>query len=745
MIYKGISTLITTLLFLSLPYISHSTVIYANEDGNWGDNSTWLGGVQPSTNDTVVIDGYHLSLYHDTTVKRLELKNSSGRSASLDLASASDLTVTGNFYMLGESDGDDVHLKCQNFGTIVVQGLTNIQRRSSSTDNSEFQLYLKDLGQIQAQGGLLFEYHDSGPSELANEIRMVGFSKITVTGDTQFYCRGGKKASISIGTNASFIANGNFTAEIFGGEALAVVNDNKFEVLGNVSFNNTGGTDGLYAQLSGATCKISGNMNLNAQSASNTIDVYHNCAAGQLEVGGSLNFNTNFEGNVHMEMGDNTSFELGGNINRSAGYGSMVMSKNASLTFSGSVAQTIPATRPDGNTIDSLFLTNLIFNNTSGVPMTPNGMVYLSRNLELTEGIINTDSDNLFILKDSVGISGGSSSAYINGPIRKMGRTPADSLIFHIGDQGTYAPFEISRVNNSNSDYTIQYLSCPPPIGTLQNGLIRVSELEYWIMTSTPGSDSVDVRLHWGDADNSGINNLGSLVVTYYTPATGWMNIGNGGTSGLAFRGEGGSIINDLSCPPPIGTVMFTYGTLDASNPLPIAMKGLTAFQLDQQIQLNWATESNFDYFEIEHSTDAFNFSRMETVDAKTGPRNLYQIFDGQPIIGANYYRLKMFDPMGEARYSDVATVQFQDERQLEVFPNPVDDQFQLLGVDWQRASTPLAVYQANGQLLYQGELTEDQVNTSLSAKAMNIQQSGMYYVAVQEGDQVRVVPLYKQ
>ena len=657
MIHKGIPTLITILFCSIFPFIVQADIIYATQDGNWGETDTWSSGSYPGLEDTVVIDGYHVYLNYDTTVKRLELNNSAGRSASLSLYLASDLTVTGDFYMLGETDGNDVKLAFFNYGTLIVQGLSNFQRQSSSIDNSIFTIYLRDVGQLKAEGGMLYEYHDAGTLEEEDEIQLSGFSKITVTGDLRFLCHGGKRASIRVGSNASLIVNGSLDAQLTGDAQLRVINNNRMEISGNTLFTNSGGSSGIYAQMAGTSCKIGGKLSLNSTNVGLPIDLEQAVSGAQLEVAGDLEFNTDWENTINLSLGEMTTLLLGGNLVRTVGFGSMIMDRTASLTFNGSVPQSIPETRPSGNTTDSLHLTNLIFANTSGSPMMPTGHVYLDRNLELSGGIIQTDADNLFILKDSVGISGGSSTAYIDGPIRKIGRTNGDSLVFHIGNQGFYAPFEISRISNPNSDYTVQYLSCPPPIGT----------------------------------------------------------------------------------------VMFTYGSLDGSNPLPLAFGELKAYQYGKQVELNWITESNFDYFEVEHSTDAFNFSYLKTIDAKSGPRNNYQEFDAQPETGINYYRIRMFDPMGQPRYSDIATVQFQTEDQLQVYPNPVTDHFELLGVNWEQSSTLVSVYRSNGQMVYEGMLTADQLSGGLSAKEMNILYNGTYYLILQVEDRSYAAQLLRR
>ena len=115
--------------------------------------------------------------------------------------------------MLGETDGNDVKLAFFNYGTLIVQGLSNFQRQSSSTDNSIFTIYLRDVGQLKAEGGMLYEYHNAGTLEEEDEIQLSGFSKITVTGDLRFLCHGGKRASIRVGSNASLIVNGSLDAQ----------------------------------------------------------------------------------------------------------------------------------------------------------------------------------------------------------------------------------------------------------------------------------------------------------------------------------------------------------------------------------------------------------------------------------------------------------------------------------------------------------------------------------------------------
>lgn len=133
-------------------------------------------------------------------------------------------------------------------------------------------------------------------------------------------------------------------------------------------------------------------------------------------------------------------------------------------------------------------------------------------------------------------------------------------------------------------------------------------------------------------------------------------------------------------------TAYFSYEigdhTCNASNVivLPIELTSFTAKQLNTKIQLEWVTasESNNDYFTVEKSIDGANFTSIRTVKGannSTVTRN-YSIFDEEPSVGINYYRLKQTDFNGDYKYSSVVSVNYSSKGPLfnNLHPNPANE-----------------------------------------------------------------------
>lgn len=91
---------------------------------------------------------------------------------------------------------------------------------------------------------------------------------------------------------------------------------------------------------------------------------------------------------------------------------------------------------------------------------------------------------------------------------------------------------------------------------------------------------------------------------------------------------------------------------------LPLELEAFDAVQHKNCVQLNWSTQQkDIDYFEIEHSTDAIEFTSLGVVAATSA--SLYTFTDNQPVPAHNYYRLKVIDEYEEVQYSPIKNVHF--------------------------------------------------------------------------------------
>lgn len=108
---------------------------------------------------------------------------------------------------------------------------------------------------------------------------------------------------------------------------------------------------------------------------------------------------------------------------------------------------------------------------------------------------------------------------------------------------------------------------------------------------------------------------------------------------------------------------------------LPVELLFFEAKVVGNAVQLYWATasEENFDYFLVERSIDAKEFSAVsENIKGAGNTTNIsnYSFTDNSPYIGRSYYRLKAVDYDGSIEYHPVTTVTFTSD-EVKIYPNP--------------------------------------------------------------------------
>lgn len=96
----------------------------------------------------------------------------------------------------------------------------------------------------------------------------------------------------------------------------------------------------------------------------------------------------------------------------------------------------------------------------------------------------------------------------------------------------------------------------------------------------------------------------------------------------------------------------------------------------NQQVALTWATatEINSDFFVVERSRNAIDYSEISKINAVGNSSKTvnYQFVDESPLFGTNYYRLKQVDKDGKEQIFRPQSVIISDEKiPFGVFPNP--------------------------------------------------------------------------
>ncbi len=172
-------------------------------------------------------------------------------------------------------------------------------------------------------------------------------------------------------------------------------------------------------------------------------------------------------------------------------------------------------------------------------------------------------------------------------------------------------------------------------------------------------------------------------------------------------QGPQGIVIGDVdgdSKPDLITSNDFVLSSLSVLRNtdivVPITITSFKAFTKNSGIQVEWNTqnETNFDRYEVEKSTNGFNFNKAGTIVAK-GLAN-YDWFDISPSKGDNYYRLKMIDKDNSYKYSSIVNVKIGSIKNIfTVVGNPIKNkivELQMRNVE--KGNYTISVYNNIGQ-----------------------------------------------
>lgn len=182
---------------------------------------------------------------------------------------------------------------------------------------------------------------------------------------------------------------------------------------------------------------------------------------------------------------------------------------------------------------------------------------------------------------------------------------------------------------------------------------------------------------------------------------------------------SGGGLITGVV--PVGGTTSGTAILLD------LKLLDFTAKRVNQSVDLTWSTknERNMSHFELERSVDGLNFETIAQASIQTkNQTNYYAWKDAVPYLGRNYYRLKMVEITGQATYSEVRVVSFDDlvPYTMRVAPNPFKEvlNVEVYSPSEKETTTSILVYNALGQVVYATEkvLKMGQVRIEIGAAA---------------------------
>ena len=301
---------------------------------------------------------------------------------------------------------------------------------------------------------------------------------------------------------------------------------------------------------------------------------------------------------------------------------------------------------------------NIAINNSSGVSLGSN--IEITGTLTLTDGDINTNANTLTVTTDGT-ISGGSASSMVIGNLA-MKTNSTSSKTFPIGDGTSYRPVIITPSSSSDETYTAKFYNTAHANTTMGSGLHHVSQY-YWDINR---ANSVNAELSFDWDAGYAVDDVTSIRLTHFNSGTSeWEDMsatitGSGG-SGLASNSSGRLTATATSFSP------FGFGSENGGNALPIDLVSFEGELIGDYIKLDWivASQLNNDYFTIEKSTNTFDWKIISQIPGvgNTSMEMNYTLYDENPLVGENYYRLSQTDFDGTTKHFAPIVITIKGER----------------------------------------------------------------------------------
>lgn len=240
---------------------------------------------------------------------------------------------------------------------------------------------------------------------------------------------------------------------------------------------------------------------------------------------------------------------------------------------------------------------------------------------------------------------------------------------------------------------------------------------------SNPFNFSGTVALQYADAALNG-NAESGLQMIYSTTS-----------SPVTWLTTTGSVVNTTT-----NTISQSYSNANiasisaTSNTTPLALE-LIAFEAQKSINqenaiISWkiASVGDIQKFIVEKSSDAIDFKELGSVGINQ--KFNYELIDGQPFKGQNFYRLKIIENQEHISYSQVKLLNFgATKAEVSLFPNPTQTTFTIHTKDTALINTKADVFDLNGKIVAQFSIKNE--NTTVSAENWI---PGMYIIRLQNG-----------
>jgi hypothetical protein len=462
-----------------------------------------------------------------------------------------------------------------------------------------------------------------------------------------------------------------------------------------------------------------------------------------------------------LSLGGLSNLQVNGDWNNSGTF----ISGTGTVAFVGSTVQTI--------IVGASNFYNLVFANTTATnsDIVIAGDITINGNLTLSSGILNANGHTVNF-GSAATVTENSSSSFVHG---KMIRTGATAFKFPCGDvinrdmdgdeiaetHNVYTPFEVNPESLATVEVEYFYDNTGMPDwwehgGNMDATLHHVSDREHWIVNSD--QSLINTKIYWVDnahvdggfcvhGFDDGISSefaTSDLAVTYWS-STLWRNaVGN-----VDGNHDSGSITSSYI---PFGfkaPTVITFGSKQNLNPLPVELIAYEAKCDGESAELNWSTASevNNDYFVLQRSTDAQNFTEIVRImgHGNSNVINNYSYKVTKQEIGTVYYRLVQYDYDGASEILGVVQSDCNNNAEsvasVDVSPNPFRDYVNINLNNFNTDSKVVyEIVDQYGRVL----VTEEITSTSLKTIFLQNLKPGLYMLRVIDGQMIYINKIIK-
>ncbi len=176
----------------------------------------------------------------------------------------------------------------------------------------------------------------------------------------------------------------------------------------------------------------------------------------------------------------------------------------------------------------------------------------------------------------------------------------------------------------------------------------------------------------------------------------------------------------------------FNYkANFTISSPLSVNLSAFDAVCYDNSIKLRWTmqTENSIEKYEIEKSLTGLTFTKIGEMTASNSPGPIsYYFFDENPIIGTNYYRIKMYHSNTSVSISNIKRIYFgKVGNTLFIYPNPSGNELSVRFAAVDKGRYQMNVITNSGQQIFSTPISHDGSDKTIQVRLPITLSKGVY------------------